>query len=166
MSKLVELLTKEKDLNNLLNSPKCPSDIDEQFKELFNNQYYKNTSKYFEKNKVFTLHDGYVKDFSQKRKLNDFDISFKVDSMPIYNNGEQTGYVSNSEFKISSSQSLRDINDKCILNFLIDENKKEVSFLFLENNRRKVIGIEYKDIEFVKGKEVYYENQKSNKPKM
>lgn len=166
MTTLVQLLNKEKDLNNLLNSPKCPSDIDEQFKELFNEPSYKNTNTFFEKNKVSTMHDGYVKDFSQKRKLNDFDISFKIDSMPIYIDGKQTGYVYNSEMKVSSNESLRDINNKCILNFLIDEENKELAFLFLENNHRKVIGVKYNNIEFTKGQEFLYEQKKSSKPKM
>jgi hypothetical protein len=164
MSKLVELLNKEKDLSVLLNSPKCPSNIDDQFKELFNDKYYENTSNFYQKNGVSTLHDSYVKDLSQRKKLNSFDISFKIDSMPIYSENEQIGYVSNSELKISSSDSLRDISNKCILSFLIDEENKELAFLFLENNQRKVIGIKYNDIELIKGQDILY--QKSNKLRM
>lgn len=164
MSNLTALLNKEKNLHHLLNSSNCPEDIDEQFKELFENQHYKSTNTFFEKNKVSTMHDGFIKDFSQKKKLNYFNISFKIDSMPIYSETEQIGYVTNSEFKISSHESLRNISNKCILSFLIDEENKEMAFFFLDNNQRKVIGMKYYDVEFIKGQEILY--QKSNKLKM
>lgn len=166
MSNLIALLNKEKSLHKLLNSPNCPSDIDEQFKELFKNQFYKDTNIFFEKNKVSTMHDGFVKELSQKKKVNEFSISFKIDSMPIYSDKEQIGYITNSQFKLSSNESLRDINNKCILNFLIDEENKEMAFYFIDNNQGKVIGIKYNKIEFIKGTEILYGNPKSNKMKM
>lgn len=165
MTKIITLLNKEKELNDLLNSKDCPDNIDQQLTELFKKSFYEDTYQWFEKNKIFTLHDSVIVDFSQKKNINSYNISFKVDSLPIYTDREEIGYITNSQFKIISSQSLRDISNRVILNFLIDEPNHEIAFLFLDNNQSKTISVPYSHIEFIRGKEHFYENKNDNSSK-
>lgn len=164
MNNIVKMLNQEKLLNELLNSTDCPDNIDEQFQALFNHSYYRETSHWFEKNKINTLHDGHIVGFSQKKALNDYNISFKIDSITMYDDKEEIGFITNSQFKINSSESLRCINNKWILNFLIDEQNKQIAFLYLDNNQKKVTSISYNHLDFVRGEEHLYE--KTNKLKM
>lgn len=165
MTTIITLLNKEKELNDLLNSKDCPNNIDQQLTELFKESFYEDTYQWFEKNKIFTLHDSVIVDFSQKKNINSYNISFKVDSLPIYSDREEIGYITNSQFKITSSQSLRDISNRIILNFLIDEPNHEIAFLFLDNNQRKTISVPYSHIEFIRGKEHFYGNKNDNSSK-
>lgn len=149
-----EILNIEKDLNNLLNLQDCPADITEQFNVLFNNKYYKKSYDWLDKNKTIPLHDSFVVNLSQKKEINEYNISFDLDYVSIYSGEEKIGYMKKSKFKIKSKESLRELNKKCILNFLIDEENKEIAFLYLNKTKRKVISIKYSKVEFVKGKEI------------
>lgn len=52
--------------------------------------------------------------------------------MNIYSDFQEIGYTKDNKFDIVRYDSLRALNNKIILNFLIDEQNKNVSFLFLE----------------------------------
>jgi hypothetical protein len=150
-SNLVKLLNTEKELNRLLNSKKCPDNIDSQFHELFENPYYAKTHQWLDKDQTISLHDGNVRNFSERKKFNGYEISFKIDNASIYEDKQEISYLSNSKFTILSKQSLRMINNRRILNFLIDEDKKEVAFIFDDNGYKKITSLNYSDIEFIKG---------------
>lgn len=160
---ILSVLKKEKELNDLLNDENCPEDINEQFDVLFSNDCYVKTNEWFSKNNIFTLHDSFILNFSQKKQINEYQISFNIDSMPIYKDSENIGYTSNSKFKITSKDSLRELNNKCILSFLIDEEKKEIAFSILNNWKRHVVLFSFSEIAFEKGKDVFYSNEKKNK---
>lgn len=161
MQKIKEILEKEKLLNEILNNKNCPNDINEKFNDLFSNKYYENTRKWLDSNIDLSLHDSIITELSQKRDDNQFNIKFKLDSISLYNDTEQIGYIANSEFKVKSKQSLRDLNNKWILNFLIDETNKEIAFLYLTGNKKEIISIQYNEIAFQKGKEILYSPKKS-----
>jgi hypothetical protein len=157
MSKIVDILKKEKAFND-------SGDNHEELMELFNSPYYQKTHDWFDRDKNLSLSDRVIGSFSQKKELNEYNISFKI-NMSIYNGREPIGDSDNNEFKIKSSESLRDLNKRYILNFLIDEENKEIAFLFLDNtNHRAVKGFKYSEIEFIKGTEIIHE--KKNKLKM
>lgn len=150
-SNIVKLLNTEKELNRLLNSKKCPDNIDAQFHKLFENPYYAKTHQWLNKDQTISLHDGNVRAFSERKKVNGYEISFKIDNVSIYEDKQEVGYLHNSQFKILSNQSLRTINSRRILNFLIDEDKKEIAFIFDDNGYKKITSLNYSDIEFIKG---------------
>lgn len=79
--------------------------------------------------------------------------------MNIYSDFEEIGYTKDSKFDIVSYDSLRALNNKTILNFLIDEQNKNVSFLFLEKNKPNVVNAKYEKITFTKGQENFYNNR-------
>lgn len=148
-SNIVKLLSTEKELNRLLNSKKCPDNIDAQFHKLFENPYYAETHQWLDKDQTISLHDGNVRNFSERKKVNGYEISFKIDNVSIYEDKQEVEYLHNSQFKISSKQSLRAINGRRILNFLIDEDKKEIAFIFEDSGYKKITSLTYNDIEFI-----------------
>lgn len=83
-SNIVKLLNTEKELNRLLNSKKCPDNIDSWFHELFENPYYAKTHQWLDKDQTISLHDGNVINFSERKKVNGYEISFKIDNASIY----------------------------------------------------------------------------------
>jgi hypothetical protein len=156
MNTLITILEEEKELNDLLSHSNCPKDIHEKFVKLFQKQEYQNTQKFLDKNEVLSLHDCYIVHFSQKKKLNDYQIVMELESISIYSKDQQIGYFKNSRLEIQSKESLRDVQGRCILNFLIDESNKEIAFLYLNNNKRKVLGIQYENISLIKGEKILY----------
>jgi hypothetical protein len=166
MNTLIKLLEKEKELNYSLNSKNFIKDIHQKFIELFNHQAYQNTAKFLDAKKEMSLHDSYIQNFSQKKKINGYHILFTVEPITIYEEKQEVGYIQNSVFEIITSESLRSIQNRCIMNFLIDENKKQLAFLVLEGNHKKVIGIDYEKIFFKKGEEIFYEKKVNKIKKM
>ena len=157
MSKIVDILQKEKAFND-------SGDNHEELMELFNSPYYQKTHDWFDKSKTLSLSDRVITGFSQKKQLDEFNISFKI-NMSTYKDRQCLGNVENNEFKIKSSESLRDMNKRYILNFLIDEDNKEIAFLYLDNNNRSTVkGFKYTQIEFIKGEALIHE--KKNKLKI
>lgn len=157
MSKIVDILKKEKAFND-------SGDNHEELMELFNNPYYQKIHDWFDNNRDLSLHDQIISSLSQKKQLNEFNISFKI-NMSIYKDRQCLGNIENNEFKIKSSESFRDMNKRYILNFLIDEDNKEIAFLYLDNNNRSTVkGFKYTQIELIKGEELIHE--KKNKLKI
>lgn len=162
MNNLSKILEEEKELNNLLSNSNCPNDINERFVKLFQKQEYKNTQKFLDKSETLSIHDCYIVNFSQKKKLNYYQIIMGLETINIYSKNQEIGYFKNSRLEIQSKESLRDIQGRCILNILIDEENKEIAFLYLNKNKRKVLGIKYENIELIKGEKFLYNEKIQN----
>lgn len=169
MSIITELLKKEYDLNELLNSKPRPDDIREQFKALFTNTYYKNTQKFL----CTTLFNGVVNNFVQQGD----NTSFTIDCVILFKEigdyqFDEIGTLENSGLCINGVNPFPNIDNKEIRHILIDEDNKEIAFIlysFDENNNKiniEHISYNYTDISFIKGQEKLYEEDKKKQPKM
>jgi len=147
-SNIVELLKKEKELNKLLNSKLCPVSIGDDFKQLFGNRYYLKTRQWLDAVKKISLHDSKVKLYSERRNVHGYDISFKLDNVTVQSTTGELDTVDNNYIKISSKESLRMVNNRYILSFLIDEEKQEIAFMFEDKGLKKIVSLHYISIEF------------------
>lgn len=161
MSVIYQTLNKEKELNNLLGNDNLPCDLKDQFNNLFNSEIYQKTATWLnkDKDKKVYLHDTLVLDYSQKKHFNTYNISFKL-TAHIYEQDQNVGVIKGCEFKITTLECLRAITSSDIANFLIDEQNKEIGFLFLKNNKRQVIKINYEKIEFLRGQEFLFSKKR------
>lgn len=152
-SKSVLLLDKEKELLSLLNQAEPPDDIDEQFKALFKEPLFENAYKFLEKNTSISMHDARVLNLSQKKDFNKYKTSFTLDFMSFYKSEKEQGYIRNSKVNFISTQPLRELNKKTIVCFIADEDNNEISFLYIDNHKGKIVSTKYENFEFKKGVE-------------
>lgn len=170
MKNIKSILDKEKKLNDLCGFNAKQQDYDminAEFEKLFKNEFYKKTHMWLDKDIELSLSDSYTYGFSQKKEANIYNISFVIDYITIYDeNNVAVGYIKDSVFNIKSKDSLRDFSNKIILNFLIDEENKEIAFLYLKKGRRETISIKYDNVSFKKGIKFYYKNNENKKNKI
>lgn len=146
-SNIFEILKKEKELNKLLNSKSCPVSIDDDFNELFGNRYYLKTSQWLDPIQHISLHDSKVKLYSERKNVHGYDISFKLDNVTVQSTTGDFDTINNNYIKISSKESLRMINNRYILSFLIDEENKEIAFMVEDKGDKKIVSLTYISVE-------------------
>ena len=118
-------------LHKKLNSENCPIDIDAQYKKLWSeNSKSDNDTKKFLEHELYhvSLHDAYIKNLSQKKNLNSYDIQFKVQAFIYTSEDQEIGYMP-VNFSISSKDNFRELNNKCIFEFRIDTIEKNILFI-------------------------------------
>lgn len=156
---ILDTLLREKYLNEALNKKDWPDNINQLFEDLFGSKVYEESSKWLCPNAVISLHDSHISNFSQRKKINNYHTNFTIDYASLYDNKLSIGYLKNCKFSIVSKESLRPISNRCLLNFLIDEQKHEIAFMYLDNGFRRILSVSYTDIAFEKGQETLFEQK-------
>jgi subtilase family serine protease len=137
------------ELNYLNNSSDCPDNIyelDKLFFDEFKVMREKSNLFFNYDNYELDIHDTYVYDLSEKRDTRGiYNIEFKID-VSVYLDKSPVD-MQKIKLVITSKEKMRELNNKEIYDFMIDEDKNELNIVYFKDGRLKVLNTNYISIQ-------------------